>query len=182
MEFQSTTVAPGQVGGLNPPPQGRSVTDAANAVRHADSLLQQALRTGDTTSENARQDLDSSHVRAVLSAETALAHAEMHADTLALGQLLADSYTLATHSGSVLTKPARIASVGSGAPRYSVVNKSEMTVRLIGTTAIVTGRTHDAGVNRGSPFDAQLRFTDVWERHGDAWQLAASQKTLVPTR
>ena len=56
----------------------------------------------------------------------------------------------------------------------------EVTVKLFGTTAIVLGRTTATGTLKGQPFNARIRFTDVFIKRNGRWQVVASHASPSP--
>jgi hypothetical protein len=122
---------------------------------------------------------DSVVIKELLELEKLLSRAELAADTLTLGARLHDSYVHTTHDGVLISRSERLAALARGKPRYSTASRDSIDVRVFGSTAIVTGRSHDAGTNANTSFDAYLRFTDTWIQFPEAWQLVASQKTQL---
>jgi ketosteroid isomerase-like protein len=57
---------------------------------------------------------------------------------------------------------------------------SDVAVRLIGRdAAVVTGLTNASGTYAGTPYTAQIRFTDTFERHGTNWRAVRSHASSV---
>lgn len=52
-------------------------------------------------------------------------------------------------------------------------------VRLYGDTALVFGRTRMVGTAEGEPFELYYRFTDVYVRGPERWQVVAIQITSI---
>jgi ketosteroid isomerase-like protein len=55
----------------------------------------------------------------------------------------------------------------------------EMTVRVYGNAAVITGQSSVKASVGGQDMSAELRFTDVWIKRGDRWQAVASQVTRI---
>lgn len=97
-----------------------------------------------------------------------------------LGTLLADDLTYHHSSGAADSKAAYIETLRTGKTRYHTIEPSDVSVRVYGTTAIVTGTAKLSFTSNGQPVNATLRYTDVWVQRGNAWQMVAWQSTRLP--
>ena len=70
------------------------------------------------------------------------------------------------------------ANVRSGISQWEISFDDEK-VRAYGNAAVVTGRGTFKGVRKGVPVNHILRFTTVWVKRGDAWQLVSYQATPI---
>ena len=59
------------------------------------------------------------------------------------------------------------------------VEIDDVSVRMYGDAAVVTGRTHGTGELDGSPYDVMIRFTDTFVRRNARWQAVASHASLL---
>jgi ketosteroid isomerase-like protein len=60
---------------------------------------------------------------------------------------------------------------------------TDIAVRLVGTdAAVVTGRTRATGTYTGTPYDADIHFTDIFERHGTDWRAVRSHASSITKR
>lgn len=92
-------------------------------------------------------------------------------DVQALSGILADDFTLTDASGAVLSKAQYLMSIVK-APDFSRVTSwasGELTVKVTGDKAVVTGRSAVKGRPRGKAqaFDGNYLFTDEWVRKLD---------------
>lgn len=55
----------------------------------------------------------------------------------------------------------------------------DVKVRMLGDVAVATGRTHATGSYQGQSASVVLRFTDIFVRRNDRWQIVISQGTMV---
>jgi ketosteroid isomerase-like protein len=110
--------------------------------------------------------------------EKEVASALLHKDFKAVDAILADSYVLTEEDevkgkSAVLDELRRLA----GQPlRSASYEATGVTVRILGTTAVVTGRrawSHEAR-GRGGKKEQQGRYTNVWVSQGGHWVLLAS--------
>jgi lysophospholipase L1-like esterase/ketosteroid isomerase-like protein len=120
--------------------------------------------------------------KAVLETEYAWCQSYLKADTAALADIELDGYTLVEPNGSTATKEQEIADLKSGTIRFLALSSHELSVRVYGDTAIVTGRTVLKAIEDNEPHDGIFQFTDTFVRQGGRWRVAAEQVTrLAPT-
>ncbi len=101
-------------------------------------------------------------------------------DATWLERNLADDATDISRTGALQNKAAAIASMKSDKTTMESMELSEMSTRVAGNTAIVTGVYRERGrEEQGRPFDRRIRFTDTWTRRDGRWQVWASQGTLI---
>jgi ketosteroid isomerase-like protein len=112
--------------------------------------------------------------------ETRRFEAVVRGDIAALDDILSDdlSYTHAT--GVYETKAEFIAKLKSGQLKYESLTPEDMLVRVYGTTGVVTGVARVKVQVKGEPLSFQLRFTDVYVKKGDRWQMVAWHATRLP--
>jgi len=101
-------------------------------------------------------------------------------DVAALDDILAEdlSYTHAT--GVHETKAELLAKLKSGQVRYESFAPEELQVRVYGTAAVLTGVARVKVQVAGEARSLHLRFTDVYVKEGDRWQMVAWQSTRLP--
>lgn len=97
-------------------------------------------------------------------------------DFEALDGLLADDLVYTHNNAIVDDKPALFKRLRDRVAVYLKIVRSDVQVRVFGTTAVVTG-TADITTEKSNPV---VRFVNVWVRHGDGWQNAIWQATPIP--
>lgn len=102
--------------------------------------------------------------------------AQVAGDTAALERLLSDGLVYTHSSASVDTKASFIQAIRDRRP-YQKVERSGEEVRLHGDTAVVTGQ---ARIDLNGGQQLNLRYTDVWVKGADGWQMVAWQSTRLP--
>lgn len=108
------------------------------------------------------------------------ANAIMNKDRVWLERNLASNYT-SVHpmTGGLMNKSDDIAEMIS--MDVSSVDLSDVNTRVEGDSAVVTGVAHVRGKDKqGKPFDARIRFTDVFIKRDGRWQALSSQATMIP--
>jgi len=112
--------------------------------------------------------------------EQHLARAWVERDRAFIENLLAPEWTVTDPSGRVLTRQQVLEETFSSSDRQiDSMTVDDVAVRLLGTTAIATGRTRAAGRHRGQPVTVGLRFTDVLYLVDGTWKVVVSHGTLI---
>ncbi len=100
-------------------------------------------------------------------------------DAAALRLIYANSFVHTHGSGKVDGKDARIVSVLAGDPVIETAPVTDLVVRVPGGwTAIATGVSPIRSAADGKTYN--FRWTAVYVRMGEGWQIAASQATRLP--
>jgi len=116
---------------------------------------------------------------AVRKAENDRFAAMLKADVTALDKLLGADLTYMHGDGRVIGKTAFIADFKTGAFKYTTIEPSDVTVRVFGDVAVVTGGAAMHVVNQGVPADIKIRYTDVHVRRNGAWEMVAWEATRL---
>ena len=112
--------------------------------------------------------------------EQRLARAWVERDRVFIENLLAPEWTVTDPSGRVLTRQQVLDETFSSSDRrIDSMTVDDVVVRMLGTTAIATGRTRAAGRYQGQPVTVALRFTDVFHLVDGAWKVVVSHGTLI---
>ena len=97
-------------------------------------------------------------------------------DESALRRFLADDLQYAHAGGQTQTKSEYIASVLKGPPRYESFTFSDVTVRVYGKAAVLTGF---VDVKMAGRDNFRVRTLQVYTENNGQWQMAAHQSTRV---
>ena len=110
----------------------------------------------------------------------ALARAWVERDRAFIERVLAPEWSVTQADGTVRSRAAILHDAFVVA-RVSIESMivDEVTVTLLGDTAIVRGRTQATGVVGGQRGSAQLRFTDTFIKRSGQWQAVASHATTL---
>lgn len=131
--------------------------------------LAQTAPSSTSKVEREIQQLDSLRVQAMI-----------HADSSTLARVLADDLTYTHTNGRVDTKAQLIASLISDRLTYEAIDYEQSQLRNYGAAAVNTGLVTmqvKAGEQR---FRFRARFTSVYVKQGEHWQMAAWQSTRLP--
>lgn len=95
---------------------------------------------------------------------------------------LVDDYVLITPSGEVRTKVDVIRELSIPNMRMDPYEPAEVSVRLYGDAAVVTGRVTQRFVLGGIRYIKDLRYTDFYVRRKGRWFLVSSHTSQAPRR
>ena len=109
----------------------------------------------------------------------AWATAELRADTAFLEQTLADDFIGIGPLGFMLNKQEWLARHQSGDLKYDSLELDEVTVRVYGEAAVVTGRQVQSAAYRGNSIPGQFRITLVFVHQQGQWRLAHLQLSTI---
>ena len=93
----------------------------------------------------------------------------------------ADDATFVSYgTGALQTKAEWIANFKNSKTTFDSVEPSDVSVRVEGDTAIVTGILHLKGRDdKGQPLDHKFRFIDAYVKRDGRWQVLAAQGTRI---
>ena len=119
-------------------------------------------------------------VEAVRAADAGRVRALLAADFVTVDRFLADELTYIHSNAKVDAKRAYLEPFLSGRTRYQRLEPSEVSIRVYGETAVLTGRMMSVALVAGSESRTDLRFTSVWIFRDARWQMAAWHSTRIP--
>jgi ketosteroid isomerase-like protein len=117
---------------------------------------------------------------AIEAVETRLRRAMLAGDIPALDALLADALQVVGPDGRLAGKVDDLAAHRAGAVRFTAMTPLETTIQPWPDMAIVFVRMAVAGLFEGQPFAGHYRYTRVWRRQGEDWQIIAAHISPVP--
>jgi ketosteroid isomerase-like protein len=103
------------------------------------------------------------------------------ADVATLGELFADDMVWIHATARVDTKAGLLDAIGSGSTKYLSIEVSDESVRDFGDVVLVGGIAAMTAEIKGETRELRNRFTIVWARRGDAWEVVNWQSTSVRT-
>jgi ketosteroid isomerase-like protein len=111
--------------------------------------------------------------------EEKLRQAMLNSDVQALDELIADDLVFTMHTGLVINKQDDLNAHRTGIQKFTQVNLDEHQVRHYGDCAVVTVKADLAGIFNGQAYSETYRFTRVWIKRQDRWQIAAGHVSQV---
>jgi ketosteroid isomerase-like protein len=109
----------------------------------------------------------------IIEMERQLREAMLSGDVQQLEALIADDLLFVNPSGYMLTKAMDLEAHSSGLLKFEKIDLLEQQIRVLGEVAV--SRLALAGTYGGAPFAGDYRYTRVWHRTQQGWQIAAGQ-------
>ena len=97
--------------------------------------------------------------------------AHVRGDVTAVDRIFSDDVVVIVPGMRVMTKADAVGMLTSGRMKFDQYDTSETTFRILDDTAIVTGRLKRTRVINGATTDDDWRFTKVYVRRADRWQV-----------
>jgi len=110
----------------------------------------------------------------LLALENAWNQAQLHHDSKALDELVADTFISTDNDGVFQTKAQFLEDNKDPSYAPTVMANSDERVFLYENAAVVAGTYHAKGRYKGTPFDHYGRFTDTWVFTRGKWLCVAS--------
>jgi ketosteroid isomerase-like protein len=103
----------------------------------------------------------------------------LHSDTAALDRMTSADYTVIDQLGELHSKAQVLDGFKSGANKFESRELSDLSVRVHGNTAVVTGRLAIKGTENGKANSSEGRFTRVYVKEKGNWISIANQTTTI---
>lgn len=111
--------------------------------------------------------------------EERLRQAMLSSDVQALDELIADDLVFTMHTGLMVTKQDDLEGHRSGSEKLTKVDTDELKISHYGDCAVVTVKAELAGTFNGQAFSGTYRYTRVWVKRQDRWQIVAGHVSQV---
>jgi len=115
----------------------------------------------------------------LMNIEQELTNAILKSDASVFERYLADNFIFTDPGGSLGNKTQLIAGLKAGDFKFESSKIDSMKVQVYGNTAVVNYRTTDKGKIKDFDISGQFRWTDVFVKLNDRWQLVAGQGTPI---
>jgi ketosteroid isomerase-like protein len=100
-------------------------------------------------------------------------------DPEAIGRFMAHDWTIIGSDGGVVDRATFLKLVRSGALRHDVMESEDVTVRVYGGTAVVTGRGVSGGTYQGQAFREVERWSCVFVRREGRWVCVSTHLSRI---
>ena len=100
-------------------------------------------------------------------------------DAKTMARILADDFILVLGDGTVYTKDDLLKDAASGNTKYEHQVDSDRTVRVWGSTAVVTAKLWAKGLEDGKQVDYYMWFSDTYVRKPTGWSYVFGQASLA---
>src|SRR5437867_1089765 len=107
------------------------------------------------------------------------AAAVVRADVAAIEAQTSDDYTLINVNGQLSGKTETMNAIRSGDIKLTANDLSDLSVRVYGNTAVVTGKSSPKGTIGGRELKGPVMFTRVYVKKAGRWQSVAFQQTPI---
>jgi ketosteroid isomerase-like protein len=106
--------------------------------------------------------------------------AQLTGNVAEMSKLLSDDFFGISMTGEVNTKATQLERMRNRVLVISKIELSDMKVKVIGSTAVVTSRAEVLGVNDGVPMTGSFRYTRVYQRTASGlWQITNFEATRL---
>src|SRR4051794_14269826 len=99
--------------------------------------------------------------------------ASLKKDTATMEKILADDWAGIDFTGKTINKAQSLADLKSGASTTQSIDLGDMNVRVLGSTAVVTGSDVEKGTYKGKDSSGKYVWTDVFVNRNGRWQAVA---------
>jgi ketosteroid isomerase-like protein len=98
----------------------------------------------------------------------------------AIDRLLADDYLGIGANGTLETKADVLATHRSGSLKITLMNLSDLKIRVYGDTAVVTSKADLDGTNGGRDISGHYRYTRVYSYRDGQWRIVSFEASRLP--
>jgi len=102
------------------------------------------------------------------------------ADAKTLGELFADSMVYTHSTAAADSKASYLQGIRDKKWNYRKIERPIEDIQVHGDCAVVTGQVRIDIVVQGTPKIMNSRYTNVWVKGKNGWQMVAWQSTLIP--
>lgn len=99
-----------------------------------------------------------------------------------LNEVLGEDLVYCHSSGLMDTKATFVQSIKDGKLTYNEMTPEELKVRIYDKTAIITGICSAKVISNGQPLNTRFRFTDVYIKRKEGWQMVSWQSLRLPEK
>lgn len=100
-------------------------------------------------------------------------------DVKALERIFHADFIYTNPDGETRTREQQLAFARSGYLQFESGVSDSVRIRIYGNTAVMTGRFTAKGKFKGQDLTVNERYTAVWVKTGNRWQLVAEQGNLI---
>ena len=116
----------------------------------------------------------------IIDCETQLRSAQLTSNVAQLNELIADDLLFVDQSGQFATKEMDLEAHRSGALRLSQSELKEQHIRCLNAvSAVAIVKIALVGTYAGNGFSGEFRYTRVWQKGAQGWQIIAGHISAV---
>jgi ketosteroid isomerase-like protein len=115
----------------------------------------------------------------IVACEQQLYKAQRYSDVPLLQGLLADELVFVGPSGDIVTKQMDLELHRSGGMTVTQLEAQSSEIRCLQDAAVAVTKVFLAGTFQGAPFAGDFRYTRVWQRTAQGWQVVAGHCSAI---
>lgn len=123
--------------------------------------------------------MDSALKKEIVEIEESLKLAMISSDIEVLNQLLSKDLVFTNHLGQLLSKSDDLAAHTKGDFKINDLSLSDQIIKPSGNVVIVSAHAKIVGSYKGETTSGNFRFTRVWEKLDNQWQVLAGHASIV---
>ena len=100
----------------------------------------------------------------------------------AIADNMAEDFRMIDGQGNVENKQQFVDGILDAKLTIDPYTVEEFDVRLLGDTALLSGRTRMTGKHDGQPFESNYRYIDIYVRRNGVWKIVSVQITRLPAK
>ena len=100
----------------------------------------------------------------------------------AIADNMAEDFRMIDGQGNVENKQQFVDGILDAKLTIDPYTVEEFDVRLLGDTALLSGRTRMTGKHDGQPFESNYRYIDIYVRRDGVWKIVSVQITRLPAK
>jgi ketosteroid isomerase-like protein len=101
-------------------------------------------------------------------------------DLATIDRLLADDYLGISANGTLETKADILAKRRAGVLKFTLMDVSDVKIRVYGNTAVVTSKVDVEGTNGEHEVGGRFRYTRVYNNRGGQWKIVSFEASRIP--
>lgn len=118
--------------------------------------------------------------RQIEAMETQWRDAQLSGNVAEMSKLLSEDYFGISMTGEVNTKETQLERMRNRVLVISKIELSDLKIKVLGSTAVVTSRAEVLGVNDGVPMTGSFRYTRVYQKSAAGlWQITNFEATRL---
>jgi ketosteroid isomerase-like protein len=103
-------------------------------------------------------------------------------DMSTLDRILSADFLYVDSVGAVNPRAAVLDGIKNSEAVIEPFETEDVSVRVYGNTAILTGRFAQRATYKGQTFSGQFRYTDVYVKRGSNWQAVSAHTSRIPDK
>jgi len=103
-------------------------------------------------------------------------------DVATLERILSPDFVYIDSVGGVNPRAALLEGIKNSEAVMEPFETEDVSVRIYGDTAVLTGRFTQKASYKGKIFSGQFRYTDVYVKRGSSWQAVSAHASRIPDK